>query len=393
MIKPLLHSGSVCFDNSEEIWPTSAVRAKYENLQNLSRRSLLMAKEGDTIVIDRRPAKKFLEILKQAGAGGDILIGTDPDDISNHARNWSGDFCFYMIGKSESRLLENLNRDGWPGAELVQLLNNKIFFQRTIEDAGLPCIYSFISNCDAVAHRVQKHRLPFILRAGASIGGSGVYVATCEQERKAVLKILAKSDKKKIFLLSDLLPVKTSPNLQYYLDGEQAFLFSESIQIIKNHTEHKGNLFEQVENKEQAEELRRQGSIIAKRCMSLGLKGIIGIDFIISGGKIYPVELNARQNSSTCASWFLNRLFTGDRLMMPPSGRSAYLSISVERNVTWDEVAEMLSENLFDPETKRGILPIDTMPGTTVELVISANNKEQREKMISLCYDTSRPLV
>lgn len=379
------------------IWPGSDPATLAGAFKRLSRRSLLMAGRGDTVILDAPVDEGYRDLLSACGAGGKTIVAVSGDGASladdvaadetarSLAAGWEGAIELYLPSPAEERLADAVGRPiasvPWPVADL---LNDKVFFQRLLEDVGLASIPFFIGNCDAVAARFRRDPAPTIVRAATSVGGSRVMIARNEGEKRAVTRILDKSGKDDLYLLQPLVTGVASPNVQLYVDEAGATLFACSAQQFDSTgSAHLGNLFDRPAGA-LWDEVKRQAAVLAGEAGSLGWRGVLGIDFVVGDdGAVHPVEFNARHNTSTHAAWFLNRLVTGDPLRMVPDGIGGVTRIVGAPSGSAAAWLERLGEAAFDPSTKRGILPYDT-GGEELTALVAGEDATDRERLIAV---------
>ncbi len=390
--KNVFHLPSISFRKSS--WPFSG---DYETVQKsfkrLSSRALLMARRDDIVVLDKLPEPEYLALLKECHAGGIPILTDGPEGFSlaeevagspkliKIIEEWDGRFEIYMPGLWEERIGEATGRSvvscGWRVAEL---LNDKIFFYRLMEDLDLPRIPGFIGNSDAVAGRIRKiETKPSIVRSSASVGGSLVWPLRNDDERTACLEHLDKMGRDSLLVMQPLRDVLLSPNLQFYIADDQVYLFCETVQILHDKMDHRGNFFDRVEDPTIREKLLDQGKELAFQVAAMGYRGVLGVDFIITEDEeVFAVEMNARHNTSTYAAWFTNRFTNGDPLVMIRSGSALCMSLPAGTPLTPMQWIERLGEDAFNPDRASGVLPFGGAPSDFTFLVIGHDEHDRR---------------
>lgn len=400
MTEPILHLPSVHFEHGPEIWRKTPeeYRELEKSFKPLSRRALLMAGRDDAVVLDKLPDPEYLARLKALGAGGarrlvpssskgaclseDVALSPELVDFLSE---WGGLVEVYMPSPAEERLSGVIGKPVCESpAGVVDLLNDKAFFIRMLEDLGAPAMETFMGNSDAVAARIRKEPgKPMLVRGLKSIGGSRVWAARTRAEREEALKALDRMGRDCLLILQPYSDVAYSPNIQLYIDDAEAVLFGETVQIMTGGVEHIGNLFDKSDNAAIREELIGQAKELAFEAASLGYRGVVGVDFIVTRDeKVFAVEMNARHNTSTHALWFVNRLFSGDPLVMAPSGLAAYLRVPSNRYLSAMQWIRLLGEDVLDEGKGSGILPYDT-GGAELSAVIVGKDEADRERLIN----------
>ncbi len=395
MTDPVLHLPSVRFDHGPEIFdiPEADYRRMETGYKRLSSRALLMAGENDTVIISAPVDTEYLALLKACRSGGAAHMIPVPqsgscltDDVIkckttfNFIRSWHGRIEPYMMTRSEETLGERTGRKiNRCNASAADLLNDKSFFIRMVEDLGLPSIETIVGSSDAISSRLAKHSPdPVIVRRSRSLGGAGVWAANNALQRNDLKKLIERSLHKGVYLLQPLLPAILSPNLQLYIGDENICLLGETQQILTRSLEHSGNLFDPVEDAAVRRALISQSRAIADEAALMGYRGLLGVDFVVQdNGDVFAVEINARHNTSTHALWFVNRFFNNDPFMPTEPGATAFARFGSRESRTATQWLRILGDLAFDPDSGEGILPYDTQ-GQNLEAVISGRDAEHR---------------
>ncbi|VAX24450.1 hypothetical protein MNBD_NITROSPINAE03-481, partial [hydrothermal vent metagenome] len=354
--EPILHLPSVHFDNGADSLAVTC--DKYLEMQagykKLSRRSLLMAGANDAVILDKHPDKEYLALLSACGAGGATRLAPASDngsslteDVSScpatldFIRSWPHKIEPYMMSSHEERLEDAIGRPlTGVSAQVTSLLNDKVFFTRLVEDLGLPFIETFIGPPDSAAVRIVKGgNDPVIVRGSKSVGGAAVWTAKDSGQRLALGKKIERM-RGGMFIVQPLIKSESSPNLQFYVDSKRTCLLGGTIQVFANRFAHTGNYFDFIDDESTADSLLSQGKAFAREAADIGYRGILGVDFIVTGETVYAVELNARHNTSTHALWFVNRFFNGDPFSLMEPGRAAYMRFSSPLDATGQQWIE-----------------------------------------------------
>jgi len=396
MTVPVLHLPSVRFTHGPEIF--GVLETDYRKMETgykrLSSRALLMAGENDAVIMGVAIDAEYLAILKACRSGGAIHIRPVPrngacltDDVIKceatleFIKSWRGRIEPYMMTQSEETLGGCLGRRiSRCDAAAVDLLNDKSFFIRMLEDLGLPSIDTVVGSSDAISSRLAKHAPgPVIVRRSRSLGGAGVWVANNASQRGALKKSIERSLYKGVYLLQPLVPAVLSPNLQVYIGDENICLLGETQQILTRSMEHSGNLFDPVEETAVRRALVSQSNAIAGEAALMGYRGLLGVDFVVQdNGDVFAVEINARHNTSTHALWFVNRFFNNDPFLPAEPGVAAFARFGSRKSCAATQWLRILGDLAFDPDKGEGVLPYDTR-GQNLEAVISGREPEHRK--------------
>lgn len=356
-----------------------------------------MAGPEDAVIVDGPVEGRYLDYLRGLGAGGSTLLypavsggislmddAIKTPGIVEFVRGWKGAIEPYIIGRGEEKLMEVTGRAPFATApEVVEILNDKVFFLRLGEDLGLPIVPNFVGDSNATADRLRKWKDgPVIVSAGRSVGGSRVFTADGDEKRERLAERIAQAGGG-LYIVQRMIETRSSPNLQFYVTPDEVTLFGETIQLLTDGFHHTGNLFGGPIADTARDEIVSQGVALAKEAALLGYTGILGVDFIVSqNGEVYAVEFNARSNTSTSAIWFMNRFFTGDPLVMAEGAKGAFIRTQPTfQRRSAGQWMDSLGSLLFDPARRAGIIPYDT-GGEELTALIVAGNEDERVRLV-----------
>ncbi len=409
MNSPVLHLPSISFDRGTEIWPrTNADYRKMEfGFKRLSRRALIMAGKDDIVIADKPADTEYIALLNHCGAGGAKRLCPSntagaclADDIAQspelleYIRSWHGDIETYMASQAGDKLSQMLGKNISPTPSAVtDILNDKVFFIRMLDDLGAPNIDTFIGNANAVAHKAKNGgHGPMIIRGAKSVGGSQVWAIHTEAQKQYALKKMRTPGNTRLFLIQPFLDVKQSPNVQFYVTPETVHLFGETMQSLNSDMEHTGNLFDRCADSTIREKIMSLAKELVLEAAALGLRGTLGIDFIVTeDNDVFPVEMNARHNTSTHALWFVNRFLTGDPFTQAPSGVAAYISIPCSKKLSAMEWIAALGAIAFDPGKGVGVMPYDT-GGKELCAVALGKDADERLRLMEMAGEIAADL-
>lgn len=405
MNQPILHIHNVHFARGGEIWPGTAGKrgdAFRSALKRLSRRALVMAGPDDAVIVDGPVEERYLHFLRSLGGGGKTVLhpavsggvslmddALRTPEILEYVRDWPGSVEPYIIGRGEEKLMEATGRAPFTApAEVVEILNDKVFFLRLAEDLGLPIVQNYVGDSNATAARLRKWKEGAVIVRGArSVGGSRVFTADGSAECEHLASRIERAGGG-LYIVQPLVKTRSSPNLQFYVTPDEVTLFGETVQLLADGFRHTGNLFGGQIADTAREEIVNQGVALASEAALLGYTGVLGVDFIVTvDGRVYAVEFNARSNTSTSAIWFVNRFFMGDPLVMADGVKGAFVRLpSFSRDRSAGEWLDVLGSLAFDPQRREGVVPYDT-GGVELTAVIVGRNEEERTRLVE---DTRR---
>lgn len=183
-------------------------------------------------------------------------------------------------------------------------LGNSVPVLPTIAVSGHECSLNYF-------HHLLPSNESFILQGCTGAGGNDTYIVNADSWR-SIEKLINKHE---IYILSPYLQHSFSVNT-HILIGKNLALLPSSIQIIEHEDDrmiYHGADF--VEYKNVSDELKdkidKLSMTIGNQIKNIGYKGILGIDYIISGNDVYFLEINPRFQSSTP---LINRALTDKEL-------------------------------------------------------------------------------
>jgi len=194
---------------------------------------------------------------------------------------------------------------------------------------------------------LQKHGALFV-RGNESIGGSQAFIIKTVKDIEETVKVISRNRQITRYFVSPYIEASESWNVQYQLENGRFFLLGASRQML-DETAHKGNRG----GKKPPGKIISAAEKIAERLADMGGAGIIGIDMMIYENEVYPVEINARQNTSTPVCHAFNKI-SGDKKGI----RFETFGVSVRRNFGFTSFVKLAGKkNLFNPSRCHGFLP------------------------------------
>jgi len=122
------------------------------------------------------------------------------------------------------------------------------------------------------------------------------------------------------------------------------------------------------------------GDRMAERLSEMAAKGWYGIDIMMVDGKIIPVEINGRRNSSTPTLMLAKRLSAkcGKELLW------SQVQMDASGGATFAQIKERLGDALFSQESMEGCIPFHIGSSRTTGKIDVAILSEDRERLESL---------
>lgn len=265
-------------------------------------------KSGDSEDIDGFLRFVIIEIQTQDYTSKPILICYNPLWLNYILKNLKEDLVMPIFENKYSTL---------------RLLGNKTMTRIWMKDVADIPDFSVMSARD-ISYESVRNSFPlyerFVVQKNVSEGGYGTYIldSTSQETVKTHL------DCEIIYYVSPFIRDAIPINVTIYIHDDGWFLFPISEQLLSldssNRLIYSGSDFCASERltKETRDEVDAVCEVIAERIHDIGYRGICGVDLLISGEKIYFIEINARFQASTMLL---------DRYMNVSSGKSLYKAL------------------------------------------------------------------
>jgi hypothetical protein len=218
------------------------------------------------------------------------------------------------------------------------------------------------------------------IRGNGSVGGAQVFTAESEEDIQRIAKAIGKNQTVTRYFAQKFLDVEESWNVQYLFTGNGRRFVGGTRQLLAGGISHKGNVG--GSNCEVPKDVRSIAEKIAERLEGMGVAGYAGIDLITTGGSVFPVEINARGNTSTPALTLYNRL----REETP--GRTLFFTVmeaETPGGIDFTGFAERVGrENLFRRGSSTGIVPYHFGASRVmgkIDTVIFAESQDELDRL------------
>ncbi len=191
-----------------------------------------------------------------------------------------------------------------PSAAIRRPLDNKIALRRALGELGIKTVPHVICDLKAVDFRDNERRygLPFVVQLAKGAGGSGTFFISSQDELRALQDEEGEQEVTVSRFISSI-----SPNINAVVCEDQVLLSHPSLQLVGipqctgRLSAYCGNDFGAAQRLSSAavqaiyEQTRKIGLWIARQ----GFRGLWGLDFVLDGSDVYPLDLNARLQGST----------------------------------------------------------------------------------------------
>ncbi|MBI5178689.1 MAG: hypothetical protein HZA04_05470 [Nitrospinae bacterium] len=328
----------------------------------MAERALLQCVPGDSLLLPCAPDGGYLAFLRECGLGTDdihVCEGTganfaedilESEGAMDFIRSRAGSGArFYIHLEEEDEIAgkTGLKRETTHPA-LTRMFNTLYFLIRLEEDLGIapPERVALRSSRleEPLREMLKKHPHLFV-RGNESCGGTQAYAVAGEADIAALRKSVARNRSITRYFASPFLDVSESWNAQYELLEAAPAFYGASRQTLEKGYAHKGN----VGGLPPPEAVRGMADALAARLWEMGGRGMVGIDLMTSGGKVFPAEINARENTSTPVIAVQKKI--GARFFQT-------FKAPVPRGYTFADFERTAGgELLFNQEKKRGAVP------------------------------------
>ena len=312
-------------------------------LRRLSHRAVLLSRPGDVVIVDSMPDARWVEwVSGLLGARGDgigdglgeiVVAGGEGETLVDRALSDRGllkelgrridgdewDVEPYMGGEGVRAFCTEIGgRFRSPEVRLLDRLNLKSNLGPVLHEIGLPSVTTTVACRDAVVE-VARSMLgkygALIVRSDLSIGGHGVWMVNGEtdlggDDLHGLALGIKRSSAERLFVISPMLEVTSSPNVQYDIGDDGAGLLGVSDQQMTVSFAFGGNAHPSSMGRDPG--LLEQGARLGAWLHGRGYRGMVGIDFIVTvDGEVYVVEINPRVNTSSFPLLLSGRLGCG----------------------------------------------------------------------------------
>lgn len=187
---------------------------------------------------------------------------------------------------------------------ILHLLSDKIYTRYWLGNY-VPVLPSLLLDSHNLSFKSLSMKLGFsnayIVQQNKSSGGFGTFYLSNDNE--SLINNL-RTNYNELFIISPYIKNSISINVNAIIYNQSIKLFAPSLQIVENNQNrllYHGADYKafQMFSDEIIEKINENAKIILKMVQKLGYRGIIGIDFILEGDRIYFQEINPRFQASS----------------------------------------------------------------------------------------------
>lgn len=359
---------------------TSAARAVAAATGELA---LLLADDGDTVVLKYAPEPLMLDRLRRVGLATartavaerveparpvtlDALGSPDLLDLLRGEASRGARLAPHGYSPDEARLCEAtglLRPMADPGT--AKRVNGKVFSRRLCAELGIAqphgweceTLDELLGLADAIREHIDSGRT---VGFKASYGVSGKGIMVCDQRRlfDHLLRLLTRraeksGDRRIEAVIESWQDKETDLNYHFTVGEDGTVGFDFALEAITENGTHRGHLLPERQPERIRGVLVECAQRIGERLAAEGYRGPVGVDAIICrGGTLYPVlEINARNNMSTYLSGVAAELDKAGS-----SGIAVQIDLSLRGRVPYRRVDDALDDLALDQDWRRGFL-------------------------------------
>jgi hypothetical protein len=207
----------------------------------------------------------------------------------------------------------------------------------------------------SAVERQIRHTGRVIVRGASGAAGSATFVSRGGKDRELMEAWLARRSDNRTFLVEAMVDGVISPNVQIYVSPDgTAECVGITDQLLDAELTHRGNAYPSTARR--TGDMARWGERLGAWLGDMGYTGVAGFDFVeylAADGtpRAILAELNPRVNGATYPLSIRERI----------SPAAAFVSGSVATDlVRFAQLRARLSDSLYSPQRKSGILPFMT---------------------------------
>jgi hypothetical protein len=371
-------------------------------LHEYPERALLLVEPDDYIVLNHSPDQAYLDYLIDIGIGTRNLLIPSPshqgESLSEKVLKDKSLLAFlqrlgedgnqvvlhpYMSTQLEAKIAHQIKGTvNGPPPELSLKVNSKIYLPTLLHELALPVPEYEIVNSMKVVETAKKFIAQYeqiIIIGNHTYGGLAVWPIRNQAELNAFTINLSQCNTEELFLVEKMYDVLCSPNIQYLISESAIQALGMSDQILDQGMKHHGNTY--PSSATQLETLWHNSRRLCEALQTQGYRGLLGLDFIeTTEGKVFAVDINGRANASSFGLYVLRKLFPDS---YPEKHLIMLTHINIGKPATFTELRDILGHNLFDLQTRQGILPYNTgfLQWGKFSAIIIANTQQESERL------------
>ena len=343
-------------------------------------RALAAASAADMVVLRESHNREYHSWLHSLGLGPDNVVAynqqssefslaqcihKNPEPILNHIEKTGRKPIYvpWLSGQMEAETANVIGADLFGAPEKATLkYNEKAEFKNICENLGIPVVAGTTFELDPErsenGNDISRIVLSFlaeheevIIRGTRGESGMSLYKTRGDDILELCDRIVASGEMKVI--IEPFLDVISSPNDQWVIgDNRTIHNLGMADQICENGMVHIGTQSCRQPSNRVSAYIMETSHTIVEHMSASGYKGVLGIDYIVTGDGIFPVENNARFNGSTYVRLIIDQL---DKTNVTV-GCWKFFKITV-KPCSFSELIEKLGPLLYDGNRLNSVFP------------------------------------
>lgn len=349
----------LCNIGIEEYWNNCILtdRLNMYKLRNVEEIAMFLCKDTDICVIRFEPDIDYIDYMKEVGIDLPkfIVLNTDGNcdsymssvqknrmKIINHISEHNFNAVAYAYSDELDIFQDNVS---WLNKfPLVKNWNNKILMHELLTRYSISCPVGVVVKTQKEA--VEKYHMLVksgfarcIIKMPYGASGKGSYPVNDEDEVMTIARICLKNSSEGL-LIEGYYEDAINYNYQIMITDEDVDVFFVTEQIVEN-TIYKGSYWGKgLSSRIDVSEIERCAMEVGSVLRLSGVRGVVGIDGILSGGNYYPaIDVNVRFTMSTFLSAMSDR-FGDDKAYM-----SWMQDICTNKPLSYADVLRILEKN------------------------------------------------
>ncbi|WP_144502485.1 ATP-grasp domain-containing protein [Bacillus thuringiensis] len=379
--------------NKDKFFPSINDPFQIELAKQQEQQLLILAQEGDSVIMKNPPDNDFLIYLMQRGFKMPKLIFLNKDNTIpwGEMDNEKEIFLPFIVTK---HLYDLAHKQGFHiyGAEYkhVKLINNKLFTRKLAIYHNFNVTKGYF--CESINELYDSYNKlclmgfeKVVIKIPYGSSGKGIKIIRNAKEFKQLVKYIQKRNTTFEILIEGWYSNARSINAQLLIASNKVHLLNINEQIIDSAGVYLGTNFNLTHSSSVIENYKKEIFRIGQILNEMEYEGVLGIDSIIDEkGNIYPIiEINARLTQVTYLLDLVNK-FSHDYSFI----ESRYIRIESDNEIKFKEVYVLLNDTLKPDEDNKFLIYVFAKAKvkdkyiSRMFLLFYGNSKEKIKNMI-----------
>lgn len=360
--------------------PTVAGRASAAIVNRMDEFAVLLAGQGDYVVLKSAPSPDYLSYLDELGLDLPSILVTDTQDpahtvsvdalasprLLSELGRLKASLLPHGMSGLEERLCELTGLSpALPPAALVKSVNSKIYSRRVATELGLPqargweceTVTDFAAAADAARASLAAGRRIGIKDA-FGVSGRGIMVVEDERRLDQLVRMVTRraergGDQRIALVVEEWADKALDLNYHFTVGRDGSVRFDFVKEAITEHGVHKGHHIPARISPAHYAQIVQCAQLIGEKLASDGFYGVVGVDAITTrdGGLLPVLEINARNNMSTYQTR-LQETFMGPGMV----ALARQYPLTLTSHVSFARMRDQLGDLLFTTQAGYGLL-------------------------------------